>query len=77
MKCHFAMKKILFTLLFIASEIKYIFVSAVVVVNRPIKKCKKTERDIETSVLEITIQAFIEEVLYVKSTQQLIKTPHF
>ena len=37
------MKKILFTLLFIAGGMKYNFVSAVVGVNRPIKNVNKAE----------------------------------
>ena len=42
MKFRFAMKNILFTLLFIAGEIKYNFVSGVFGVNQPIKKSKQT-----------------------------------
>ena len=38
MKFCFAMKKILFILLFIAGRMKYNFVSGVVGVNQPIKK---------------------------------------
>ena len=59
MKFRFAMKKIMFTLLLIANEMKYNFVSVVVEVNRPIKIYKQT---IETSMLEATVQAFIEEI---------------
>ena len=44
----------------IASEMKYNFVSVVVEVNRPIKIYKQT---IETSILEATVQAFVEEIL--------------
>ena len=40
-KCRFTMKKILFTLLFIASKMKYNFISWVVGANRSIKKCKQ------------------------------------
>ena len=58
------MKKILFTLLFTAGKMQFNFVSGVVGVKQPTKKRKQTrERDIETSMLEATIQAFIEEVL--------------
>ena len=60
MKFRFAMKKIMFTLLLIANEMKYNFVSVVVEVNRTIKIYKQT---IETSMLEATVQAFIEEIL--------------
>ena len=43
MKFRLVMKKILFTLLFIAGGMKYNFVSAVVRVNRPIKNVNKAE----------------------------------
>ena len=42
MKFRFAMKEILFTLLFIAGEMKCNIVLGVVGVQRPIKKCKQT-----------------------------------
>ena len=43
MKFRLAMIKILFTLLFVAGEMKCNFVSEVVGVNRPIRKCKQTK----------------------------------
>ena len=63
MKFRLVMKKILFTLLFIAGGMKYNFVSAVVRVNRPIKNVNKAEWGMETNMLEATMQTFIEEVL--------------
>ena len=63
MKFRLVMKKILFTLLFIAGGMKYSFVSAVVRVNRPIKNVNKAEWDIETNMLEATMETFMEEVL--------------
>ena len=39
------------------------FVTAVLAVKRPIKKCKKPERDIQESMLEATIHVFMEECL--------------
>ena len=49
MKFCFAMKKILFALLFIAGEMKYNFVSPVVGVNQPIKNENKPEQNIKIS----------------------------
>ena len=49
MKFCFAMKKILFTLLFIAGEMKYNFVSPVVGVNQPIRNENKPEQNIKLS----------------------------
>ena len=74
MKFHFAMKKLIFTLLFIADEMKCNFVSREVGVKRPIKKCKQPERDIE--MLETIMHKFIEEVLR-QIKQQLIKITIF
>ena len=42
MKCLSTMKRIMFTLLFIAGEMQCNFVSGVTEVNQPIKKCKQT-----------------------------------
>ena len=47
MKFRFTLKKILFTLLFIATEMEYNFVSGVVRVNRPLKNANKPKRDME------------------------------
>ena len=74
MTFHFAMKKFLFTLLFTTGEIKCNFVSGWSGWNNSLKFIKKRERGVETSMLEATTQAFIEEV---KSTQQLIKILNF
>ena len=76
MKFHFAMKKLIFTLFFIADEMKCNIVSREVGVKRPIKKCKQPERDIETSMLETIMHKFIEEVLR-QIKQQLIKITIF
>ena len=55
------MKKIMFTLLFIAGEMKCNFVSRVVGVKRPIEKCKP-ERNLGIGILGAIMQAYIEEV---------------
>ena len=62
MKFPFAMKKFLFELLFVAGEMKYNFVSGAVGVSLPIKKCKQIRACKQTSMLKVTMQAFIEEV---------------
>ena len=51
----------LFTLVFIAEKMKWKSVSGVVVVERPIKNLNKLEWDIEASMLEAIIWAFIED----------------
>ena len=51
----------LFTLVFIAGKMKWKSVSGVVVVERPIKNLNKPESDIEASMLEAIIWAFIED----------------
>ena len=61
------------------SKIKYNFISGVVQVD-PLKNKNKPEQDIETSVLEATMLAFIEELLKnfeEISTQQLTKISIF
>ena len=57
----FYYENILFTILFIVGEMKCNFISQVVQVDL-LKTVNKPERDIETSMLEATMQAFIEEV---------------
>ena len=51
----------LFTLVFIAGKMKWKSVSGVFVVERPIKNLNKPEQDIEASMLEAIIWAFIED----------------
>ena len=63
MKFYFAMEKIMFTFFLFTGEIKWNLISEEVEVKRPIKNLNKPECDIEISVLEGTIQAFIREVL--------------
>ena len=62
MQFYCAMKNFLFTLLFIPGEMKCNFISGVVGVKRPIKKCNP-ERDIKRSMLETTMQTVIDQVL--------------
>ena len=57
----FCYENILLTILFIVGEMKCNFISQVVQVDL-LKTVNKPERDIETSMLEATMQAFIEEV---------------
>ena len=61
------MKKKIFTLLSTASKMSN-FISRFIGVKRSIKKCKQAwwrqyKQDMETSMLETILQAFIEEVL--------------
>ena len=51
----------LFTLVFIAGKMKWKSVSGVFVVERPIKNLNKPEQDIEASMLEAIIWAFIKD----------------
>ena len=57
----FCYENILLTILFIVGEMKCNFISQVVQVDL-LKTVNKPERGIETSMLEATMQAFIEEV---------------
>ena len=50
-------------LLFIMGEMKWNFVLEVIGVKGPIKNGNKPRRDIEASISEATMQAFMEEVL--------------
>ena len=51
----------LFTLVFIVEKMKWKSVSGVAVVERPIKNLNKLEWDIEASMLEAIIWAFVED----------------
>lgn len=53
------MKKYMFTLLFIAREIKCNFASRVVRVNRLFKNANKPEEDVDKSKLEAAMEAYI------------------
>ena len=68
MKFHFAMKKIMFTLLFTSSEMKENFVSELVGVKWPIKNVRKPERDIGKYIGGINSGNLVKN-FYVKSTQ--------
>ena len=59
----FLHKKILFTLFFIAGEMKYIVVSAMIGVKQHFKKYKQTSARYRDKKLEATMQTFAEEVL--------------
>ena len=65
LKCKFrtVMKKNLFTLLFIAGEMRRNFVSGIVSVKRPGKYVNKSEWDIKANMLKATMQALIKEIL--------------
>ena len=58
MKIHSTMKKLMFTLLFIAGEMKWMFILGEVGVKQPIKNVNKPERDIETNLLEAKMQVY-------------------
>ena len=58
-KFRIAMKKYMFTLLFIAREIKCNFASRVVGVNRLFKNANKPEEDVDKSKLEAAMEAYI------------------
>ena len=59
----FLHKKILFTLFFMAGEMKYIVFSAMIEVKQHFKKCKQTSARYRDKKLEATIQTFAGEVL--------------
>lgn len=54
-KCRFTMKKILFTLLFIASKVKYISFRGWSEEIVPLKNVNKPERDIKTGMSEAEV----------------------
>ena len=70
------MKKFLFSLLFIAGEMKCNFALGVFGVKRPIEKCKQTRARYRDKHVGGKIHVFIEK-FYVKSTQELIKILNF